>query len=137
MCRLQNAGMRKSLFQAVSRRSLKTASRFEAGDDKSYCMSAEAALPSWVRKHEHRASKKAKPEIGSRQQNKGEETSCGLSPPSQSAKLLTVAEAAWHLNVSEKTVRRMIVAGNADIIRIGRSIRINPEVIEKIIHQNE
>lgn len=137
MCRLQNAGMRKSLFQAVSRRSLKTASRFEAGDDTSCCMSADAALPSWVRKHEPRASKKAKPEIGSHQQNKGEETSCGFESLSQPAKLLTVAEAAWLLSLSEKTIRRMISTGSLAVIRLGRSIRIDPEVIEKIIRQNE
>ena len=129
--------MRKSFFQAVSRRSPITAGRSEAGEDLSCCTLAEAALPSWVRKYEPRASKKAKPEIGSRQKNKGEETSCGLVSPFQSAKLLTVAEAAWLLNLSQKTVRRMIVSGNLAVIQIGRSIRINPEVIEKIMRQNE
>ena len=129
--------MRKSFFQAVSRRSLKTTSRSEAGEDLSCSTSAEAALPSWVRKHEPRASKKAKPQLISRQKKKGEETNCALVPPSRSAKLLTVAEAAWLLNLSQKTVRRMIEAGNLAVIRIGRSVRINPEVIEKIIRQNE
>lgn len=137
MCRLQNVDMRKSLFQAVSRRSLKTASRSEAGEDLSYYTSAEAALPSWVRKHEPRASKKAKPEIGSRQKNKGEEADCELSPSFHSAKLLTVAEAAWLLNLSEKTIRRMIEAGSLAVIRLGRSIRIDPQVIEKIMRQDE
>ena len=121
--------MRKSFVQAVSRRSLKTASHYEAGEDLSCCTSAEAAQPSWVRKHEPLASKKPKPEFGARQKKKVEEADCALASPFQSAKLLTVAEAAWLLNLSQKTVRRMIKAGNLAIIRIGRSVRINPEVI--------
>lgn len=129
--------MRRSLVQAVSRRSPKTASRSQAGEDLSCCTSAEAALPSWVRKHEPLASKKPKPEFGARQKNKGEEADCKLSPSFHSAKLLTVAEAAWLLNLSEKTIRRMIEAGSLAVIRLGRSIRIDPEVIEKIMRQNE
>ncbi len=129
--------MRKSVFQAVSRRSLKTTSRSEAGEDFSCSTSAEVALPSWVRKHEPRASKKAKPQLRSRQTKKVEEAYCALASPFQCAKLLTVAEAAWLLNLSEKSIRRMIKAGNLAIIRIGRNIRINPEIIEKIMRQNE
>jgi excisionase family DNA binding protein len=129
--------MRKSLVQAVSRRSPKTPGRSEAGEDLACDASGEAALPPWVSKHEPLVSKNPKPEFGARQKNKGEETNCGLAPPSQSAKLLTVAEAAWLLNLSQKTVRRMIEAGNLAVIRIGRSIRIHPEVIEKIMRQNE
>jgi excisionase family DNA binding protein len=129
--------MRKSYVQAVSRRSLKTASHYEAGEDLSCCTSAEAALPSWLRKHEPLASKKPKPELRSRQKKKVEEADRGLAPPAHSAKLLTVTEAAWLLNLSQKTVRRMVKAGNFAVIRIGRSIRINPEVIEKIMRQNE
>ena len=129
--------MRKSFVQAVSRRSLKTASHNEVGEDLSCCTSAEAALPSWVRKHEPRESKKAKPQLESRQKKKGEEADCELSPSFHSAKLLTVAEAAWLLNLSEKTIRRMIEAGSLAVIRLGRSIRIDPEVIEKIMCHNE
>jgi excisionase family DNA binding protein len=51
--------------------------------------------------------------------------------------LITVGEAADYLHVSQKTVLRMIKAGNLAIIRIGRSIRINPEVIEKIMRQDD
>ncbi|MBM3575986.1 MAG: helix-turn-helix domain-containing protein [Alphaproteobacteria bacterium] len=129
--------MRKSFVQAVSRRSPKTASRSQAGEDLACEASGEAALPPWVSKNEPLVSKNPKPEFGARQKKKGEETNCALAPPSQSAKLLTVAEAAWLLNLSQKTVRRMIVSGNLAVIRIGRSIRINPEVIEKIMPQNE
>jgi len=48
-----------------------------------------------------------------------------------------VGETAWLLRLSEKTVRRMLKAGNLVIIRIGRSARIDPQTIEKIICQDE
>ena len=51
--------------------------------------------------------------------------------------LLTVAETASFFQVSEKTIRRMIGRGALPFVRIGRSIRIDPEVIEKIVLQNE
>ena len=129
--------MRKSFVKAVSRRSLKTTSLSEAGKDLSCGASREVGLPSWVRKHEPRASKKPNPEFGARQKKKGEEADRWLAPPAQSAKLLTVAEAAWLLNLSQKTIRRMISCGQLPVVRIGRSIRIDPEVIENIIRQDE
>lgn len=129
--------MRKSFSHAVSRRSPKTASSSEAGEDLSSGASREAGLPSWVRKHEPSASKKPKPEFGARQKKKGEEADRWLAPPAQSAKLLTVAEAAWLLNLSQKTIRRMISCGQLPVVRIGRSIRIDPEVIERIMRQDE
>ena len=55
----------------------------------------------------------------------------------QFPKLLTIAEVARCLALSETTIRRMIEAGNLAVIRIGRSVRINPEVIENIMRQNE
>jgi len=129
--------MRKSFFQPVSRRSLKTASRLEASKPSTCGASEEAGLPSWVRKHEPRASKKPKPELGSLNKQIGEEAKCAVALPSQITKLMTVAEAAWRLNLSQKTVRRMIEAGNLAFVRIGCSIRIHPEVIEKIMRQDE
>ena len=129
--------MRKSFVKAVSRRSLKTTSLSEAGKDLSCGASREVGLPSWVRKHEPLASKKLKPELRSRQKKKGEEADRGLAPPAHSAKLLTVAEAAWLLNLSQKTIRRMISCGQLPVVRIGRSIRIDPEVIERIMRQDE
>jgi excisionase family DNA binding protein len=51
--------------------------------------------------------------------------------------LLTVADVASRLSVSTKTIRRMIARGELAVVRIGRSIRIDPEVIEKIVRQNE
>jgi excisionase family DNA binding protein len=129
--------MRKSFFTIVSAEDSKVGSRLEASKASTFGASGEASLPSWVRKHEPHASKKPKPQLGSRQKRKGVEADCALAPPSQITKLMTVAEAAWRLNLSEKTIRRMIEAGNLAIIRIGRSIRIHPEVIEKIMRQNE
>ena len=129
--------MQKSFFEITAQPDLEVASRPKASEAAICDASGEAALPSWVRKREPRASKKVKLELGSRQKKKVEETNCRLATPSQSVKLLSVAEAAWRLSLSEKTIRRMIEAGNLAVIRIGRSIRINPEVIEKIIRQNE
>ena len=55
----------------------------------------------------------------------------------QLPRLLTVSEAAACLSVSQKTIRRMIEVRNLAVIRIGRSIRIHPEVIEKIMRLDE
>ena len=129
--------MRKSFFAIVSAEDSKVGSRLEASKASTFGASGEAGLPSWVRQREVRGSKKSKPELGSRQKQGGGEAKCAVAEPSQTAKLLTVAEAAWRLNLSEKTIRRMIEAGNLAIIRIGRSIRIHPEVIEKIVFQDE
>ena len=52
-------------------------------------------------------------------------------------RLLTVAETASFFQVSQKTIRRMIEAGDLPVIRLGRSVRIEPEVIEKIVRQNK
>ncbi len=129
--------MRKSFVQAVSRRSLKTASHFEACEDLSSCASAKSALPAWVSKHEPLAPQKSKPEFAARQRHKSIGANPWVAPLSQSTKLLTVAEAAWLLSLSQKTIRRMISTGSLAVIRLGHSIRINPEVIEKIIRQDE
>lgn len=47
--------------------------------------------------------------------------------------LLRVDEAALHLNVSEKTVRRLIKAKALSVIRIGRMVRITPNEIDRFI----
>ena len=47
--------------------------------------------------------------------------------------LLTVAQAATILSVSERTVRRLIVSGTIRGIRIGRSVRLRPRDIERWI----
>ena len=129
--------MQKSFFETAAQSDPEVASRHKASEDTTCDASGEAALPSWVRRHESGAKTKSKPELESRQKKKVEETNCALALRSQTTKLLTVAEAAWRLSLSEKTIRRMIEAGNFAVVRIGRSIRIHPEVIEKIIRKDE
>lgn len=51
--------------------------------------------------------------------------------------LLTVREVAAVFQVSEKTIRRMVAAGELPVIRLGRSVRLHPKVIEKIVRQYE
>lgn len=53
-------------------------------------------------------------------------------PPSKSS-LLNVDGAASSLNVSEKTVRRLIKAGTLKAVRIGRLVRIKNTEIERFI----
>ena len=50
-----------------------------------------------------------------------------------SSNLLTIANVAASLQVSTKTVRRLIDRGELDAIRIGRSIRIQPEALALLI----
>ncbi len=47
--------------------------------------------------------------------------------------LLSVDEAATHLNVSEKTVRRLIKANALSAIRIGRLVRIQRHEIDRFL----
>ena len=47
--------------------------------------------------------------------------------------LLQIGEAAANLNVSEKTVRRLIKAGTLKALRIGRLLRIKNTEIERFI----
>jgi excisionase family DNA binding protein len=44
-------------------------------------------------------------------------------------RLLTVSDVAERLQVSPRTVRRMIATGQLRIIRLGRSVRIHPSVL--------
>ena len=47
--------------------------------------------------------------------------------------LLTVAAVADLLNVSTKTVRRMIMRGDLTAIRVGRAIRVHPDAVERCL----
>lgn len=49
------------------------------------------------------------------------------------ARLLRVPEVALRLNVSEKTTWKMVYARRIEVVRIGRSVRIPEEAIEKLI----
>jgi excisionase family DNA binding protein len=48
-------------------------------------------------------------------------------------RLLKVPEAALRLNISEKTTWKMVYARRVDVVRIGRSVRIPENAIEKLI----
>ena len=48
-------------------------------------------------------------------------------------RLLKVPEAALRLNISEKTTWKMVYARKVDVVRIGRSVRILENSIEKLI----
>jgi len=50
-----------------------------------------------------------------------------------SSSLLTIANVAALLQVSTKTVRRLIERGELDFIRIGRAIRIQPRALALLI----
>ena len=129
--------MQNSFFKTAAQPDPDVASRPKTSEATNCDGSGEAALPPWVSKHEPLVSKNPKPEFAARQRHKSIGTNPSVAPLSQSAKLLTVSEAAWLLNLSEKTIRRMIEAGNLAVIRLGRSVRSHPEVIEKIMCQNE
>jgi excisionase family DNA binding protein len=47
--------------------------------------------------------------------------------------LLTAAEVAEILNVSTRSVRRLIKDGKLPIVRVGRAVRILPEALETLI----
>jgi len=52
---------------------------------------------------------------------------------SSQAPLLNVKGAAAHLNVSEKTIRRMIKSGTLDAVRINRMVRIPRSDLERFL----
>jgi len=93
----------------------------------------KCGLPQWVRASYSALSNTADK---SRPRNKRAAEKALWASQEQLPRLLTVSEAAACLSLSEKTIRRMIEAGNLAIIRIGRSVRIHPEVIEKIMFQD-
>jgi len=56
------------------------------------------------------------------------------NPPHTSLRsLLTAARVAEILNVSLRTVRRLIKDGKLPIVHVGRSVRIRPEALEALI----
>ena len=48
------------------------------------------------------------------------------------ATLLTVKQVARRLNLSQRTVRRLIATGVLPVVRIGRLVRIRPMDLEAI-----
>lgn len=59
--------------------------------------------------------------------------SSAKKPASDSGGLMRVDQAAICLNVSEKTVRRLIKAKALSVIRIGRLVRIERREIERFL----
>ena len=58
----------------------------------------------------------------------------GPNPPHTSPRpLLTAAEVAKDLNVSLRTVRRLIKDGKLPIVHVGRSVRIRPAALDQLI----
>jgi excisionase family DNA binding protein len=100
----------------------------------SVSMSGATGLPAWVEEQAKPHTPKSLAPYAS--------TTKGMSPAAVNkfaslARLLTVREVAALFQVSEKTIRRMIATGQVPFVRIGRSIRIRPEIIEKIARWNE
>jgi excisionase family DNA binding protein len=48
-------------------------------------------------------------------------------------KLLTVPDVARLLQLSERTIRRLIAAGALDVVRIGRSVRIRRNDLSSLL----
>jgi len=51
--------------------------------------------------------------------------------------LLTVRETAEILRVSEITVRRHIASGTLQAVRIGRSVRVTQDSLDRVLHPEE
>jgi len=49
------------------------------------------------------------------------------------APLLTAAEIAERLNISLRSVRRMLADGSLPFVRIGHLVRVRPEALEALI----
>lgn len=57
----------------------------------------------------------------------------GEGPPNQSPPLLlTVEEAAHLLNMSTRTVRRLIDVGELQVVRLNRSVRVTRSPVESM-----
>ena len=58
------------------------------------------------------------------------------SEPEASLPLETVAETAKNLNVSERTVWRLIADGDLPVVRFGGTVRVRPEDREAFIRKH-
>jgi len=56
-----------------------------------------------------------------------------LPSPSSVERLLTVPEVAQKLNLSTRTVWRLIDDGRLSCVRIGRSVRIEPQALRSLV----
>jgi len=51
--------------------------------------------------------------------------------------MLDLREAAAQLSVAVSTVRRLVIAGTIEAMRVGRQLRIKPQQLEKYINNNQ
>lgn len=54
-------------------------------------------------------------------------------PGTPPAALLTAAEVAEILNISLRSVRRLIADGRLSVVHLGRAVRIRPEALQTLI----
>jgi excisionase family DNA binding protein len=52
-------------------------------------------------------------------------------------RLLSVAETAAKLNVSEKTVRRLIATGHLPALRVAGVVRVDPDELQRWLYGSE
>jgi excisionase family DNA binding protein len=57
----------------------------------------------------------------------------GVAPVANPPRALTAADLAAALQVSVRTVRRMIAAGEVHVIRFGRSVRVPAEEANRLL----
>ncbi|MHB2169541.1 helix-turn-helix domain-containing protein [Alsobacter sp. R-9] len=57
----------------------------------------------------------------------------GSTAPDTPARALTAADLAAVLQVSVRTVRRMIAAGEVRVIRFGRSVRVPADEVARLL----
>ena len=57
-------------------------------------------------------------------------------PAARAPVLLTIADVADQLQVSTKTVRRMITRGDLPVHRLGRQIRVAPHDLGAFLHRS-
>lgn len=53
----------------------------------------------------------------------------------EGARLLTVGEAAYALNIGKRSLWRLIASGELPSVRIGRSVRVPIEGIDRLIQR--
>ncbi|MBP2316530.1 helix-turn-helix domain-containing protein [Azospirillum soli] len=56
-------------------------------------------------------------------------------PHSQPPALLTIPQIAERLQVSSKTIRRWIAAGDLPTVRLGRQLRVQPQDLDLFLRQ--
>ena len=92
------------------------------------------ALPAWVEARPKASFPKSPPNCPTSTSGLSSATTPAAAKPDR---LLTVREVAALFQVSEKTIRRFIALGDLPVVRLGRSVRLHPEAIEKIVRNNE